>query len=441
MRTKVIVTALLATLMLTSASHAHFLWIVVDSEKGGKQVAKLYFAEEPEPGETHLVGKVAHARLRALTPEGSKKLKAKEVTTDDGGWLAAPLKSGNPRVVTASCRYGVYMNFLLNYSAKHVTAGAKDVATDELDLQMVAKPVDEGLQLQTLWQGEPVAGAELTVTDSDGKNRKLTADDDGKVMFSPNGAGRIGVLASHVEPEKSGEFKGKQYKETRYYTTLTVDVKGEASSDQADISASEVLASARKARAVWEEFPGLTAELVVNLDGKVERGTLEVDDFGLVTVNLKGDDAKKWAVQTWESLVQHRMPTGDFTEEAAYGEEEVSHPLGKKIHLKDDDLDSYYRIRGDVIAQVNRNMGASRFTISVMEVSRNPEDKYLPTNFTMTFWNNKTGELVTSQAHSHQYERIDGFDIPVYLQEYSTGDDSYHARVLTLENVRIGKSE
>src|SRR5262245_20507613 len=45
-------------------------------------------------------------------------------------------------------------------------------------------------------------------------------------------------------------------------------------------AASKLLADARAARANWVSFPGFTAELEVNFDGKVARGTLDVSPGG-----------------------------------------------------------------------------------------------------------------------------------------------------------------
>src|SRR4051794_26053833 len=71
--------------------------------------------------------------------------------------------------------------------------------------------------------------------------------------------------------------------------------------------ATKLLAEARAARAVWNNFPGFSAALVINVDGVVHKGTVEVGEDGKVKVNLADKEVTKWALGHLRSVASHRM--------------------------------------------------------------------------------------------------------------------------------------
>src|SRR5438094_7139729 len=81
-----------------------------------------------------------------------------------------------------------------------------------------------------------------------------------------------------------------------------------------DPAATKLLAEAIAARAVWKDFPGFTADLEVNRDGKIVKGSVEVSAKGKVEVKIKdeGKEADKLASkakETLASVVGHRLPS------------------------------------------------------------------------------------------------------------------------------------
>src|SRR5262249_61256545 len=132
----------------------------------------------------------------------------------------------------AATRRGGAPAFLLNYYARGF-AGIKpkegpdpkfieNVLTkpwDKLPLEVL--PVLEGKpQGKVIWQGKPVADAEVTLL-VPGKDKpvELKTDKDGLfALEEPTVSGLYGVRARHVE-KKEGELDGKKYKEVRHYAT------------------------------------------------------------------------------------------------------------------------------------------------------------------------------------------------------------------------------
>ena len=131
------------------------------------------------------------------------------------------------------------------------------------------------------------------------------------------------------------------------------------------------------------------------------------------------------------------MPEGEVTTgEVRYADDDTAHPLGRKISLGDAAMQSVYRIQGDVIMEVNRSAGDMRFTISVLEIERNAENKYLPRAFTMNFFDAASGKLKTSTGYWNAWQRVAGFDLPKTILEISTKDGGTNVRRLSFDNWR-----
>jgi hypothetical protein len=197
------------------------------------------------------------------------------------------------------------------------------------------------------------------------------------------------------------------------------------SAAKADPAATKLLADARAARAMWgKDFPGFTADIEVNLDGKISKGRVAVDSTGKVRYHDLDKEAEAWAKATLGSIVGHRLDTGTPHETpCAFADDNTTHPMGRLIRVLNDELHSGYRIRDEQIFVVDRNVGGQKFTISVLENRKNKEGKYLSVSFAVDYWNPTTGELVRSDANFQSWTRLGAFDLPVT------------ARVVTAERI------
>ena len=186
----------------------------------------------------------------------------------------------------------------------------------------------------------------------------------------------------------------------------------------ADPAATKLLADARAARGVWKDFPGFTADLEVNVDGKLVKGRAIVDAKGEVTLKLPEEENERWARRTLASIVGHRLDDGSTANTPCAFEDDVGdNPLGRAVRVLGDDFHSSYRIRDRQVIVVNREMKDSRFTITVIENVLNKEDKFLPTCFVVNTWrdDDKGGFLASSETHHQTWKRIGAFDLPETL--------------------------
>jgi hypothetical protein len=455
---------LVAVTLAAPALRAHFIWIVPDKDG---TTAHVVFSDSPKPDDPKLLPKIAKTEVYVRPADGPAAL-LKWTEGKDSFVLTPPGKG--TRLVSAVCRYGVGpfgkkegKTFLLNYYATGlVGAAAQDklpdsftTAWDKQPLQIV--PAKQGeRKFVVLWKGKPLPKVAVAVVQPDVEEPSERQTDENGTVQLPKEAGLYGLRVRHAVDEK-GKLDGKEYEEIRNYATLVVQVGGAlkaraAEEPKADPAATKLLADARAARATWRSFPGFTADIEVNFDGKVQRGSVRVDAAGDLRFERLPDEAAAWAKRNLGSIVNHRIDTGTPRDTpCAFADDVKDHPLGRSIRVLNDELHSGYRIKDNQIMVVNRQMKGSRFTITVLENRKNKEGKYLASTFVVDYWNLQSGELTRSEANLETWTRVGDFDLPVLSQVTKSSrekpkgekkdpeDDGYTTKSLTLSNHKLFK--
>jgi hypothetical protein len=144
-------------------------------------------------------------------------------------------------------------------------------------------------------------------------------------------------------------------------------------------------------------------------------------------------------VTALRSLVGHRLGSGESDDRVSFADQQTDHPLGRLIKLDyDSAMASAYRIKDGVIREVNRQTDGGRFTISVFEVNRNAEGKYLPGYYSVSFWN-KDGSLRSSTAVRETWVRVGDYDLPATHDSVATGKDEHRNVSMRFGNHRLLK--
>ncbi len=447
------VTGLLSLWLVSSVAEAHFIWADVQPRPDGTSEARFYFGELPRPGEPELIGKIAKTRAWMRGPDDrATALKLARSSDETLAALVAGLAPSQSASLEATCDYGVYQRgpaaLLLQYYAKHLPddwaqLDEKLTRSEKLRLDIVPRLSGDQLFLRVLYEGKPAAGREVIVLDPSGKQHELKTDEEGRVAMAVVPGGNYAVRAAHVEPERGGERDGKAFSQTWHYCTLTLTVPKAAVPAAAkgnEITAADLLVRARAARSVWQDFPGFSADINVNLNGRQAAGRLVIEPQGTLALELQDPVLREWAEEQLNSLVQHRMPEDNLPQgKVKYADNDLTHPLGRKIDLGDPELGSVYRIKDDVIMEVSRKMGKTRFTISMLEVTRDPDNKYLPRSFTMNLFDAATSELKSSLGFWNDWQRVGKFDLPKIITEVVTHDGVVETKQMTLSNWRTGE--
>lgn len=404
---------------------AHFLWVDVPTA-GSASEAVFWFSEQPEPGEADLLDRIAGTKAWQRLAGGKTSALAPKKASN-GSELAAPLEPAKSYAIGARCDYGVFSRgkepVLLHYYAKHLAADAPahlaGIARDEqLPLDVVPTVGPGGVELRVIWNGQPATGVEITTAGADGEPRMLTTDAAGRAALGPI-AGKLALRVRKLEAGRSGQLDGKPYHSVLHYTTLTMalPMENRSANDSQRPSANELLKRARQSRSTWENFPGFHARLSVNTAGYQGTGRLTIDSAGDVKLSEfpPGLDEKQ-VKGYFESLAQHRLADPAAEDEVEYAADQKPHPLGPLItFVGDEKLQSSYRIRDNVVTQVNRVMGDTRFTIDVLDVYRDPRGRYVPELFTVSFWDKNSGALTRSETHVNHWTAVGAFELPTSI--------------------------
>lgn len=202
--------------LATGPARAHFIWIVPDGTDENR--AKMVFSENLEPDDTVQVEKIGGAKLIARDANG--KLSDLAMTKgEDAFRIKLPAKGA---VAAASHTYGLFQRgkgkpFLLKYYAKYFSGEVQgDRRIDKLAFEFVAKSPDEFL---LIFDGKPVAGAEVIVLQPGDKSSTVKTDNEGRVKVPVAAEGWYGLRSRNIE-SKAGDHGGKKYDEIRHYTTV-----------------------------------------------------------------------------------------------------------------------------------------------------------------------------------------------------------------------------
>src|SRR5205085_1641120 len=137
---------------------------------------------------------------------------------------------------------------------------------------------------------------------------ELTADAAGVATWKPPAHGVYSVYTRDTRKE-AGEFKGQKYDEIRDFATVAFSWPLERK--DADPEAVALFEEAVAARAQWQDFPGFSAMLHGNLDGRTFSGSVTVTAKGAASYE-DNDGGQEESVSGWvqeqlDSLVLHRL--------------------------------------------------------------------------------------------------------------------------------------
>lgn len=422
---------------VAATSRAHFVWVMPTS--GGVEVA---FSEGPHRGASHLVDRMDAAVATLIRGGDSTAVELSPHEAGEEGWLAAECNAPE-FCVAVNCSYGVFDHgpkpLLLEYYAKAIAAASwEDAAQTPTSGQPleIAPVAGESPAVKLLWQGEPVPAAELIVHGEGDEGEPITTDEAGVARLPEAADGKWAVRTSYTRDE-AGTLDGVDYDAEMHVATLALTIDPAAERQSAD----DALALARENRAVWDDFPGFSAAIRVSIDDAEVVGRATISPYGEVDLEIEEGPARDWVERTLVSLVTHRMPSETIGEGGDFLDLEERHPLGRKVGLFGDSMGSVYRLQDDVVTEVNRKDRGGRFRISVLDVYRNEEGKYLPHAYTATFWDTESGVIRSTTSTLNTWRRVGPFDLPLNHLEVTATSDGSVARQIEFSDHALESSQ
>jgi hypothetical protein len=431
---------------------AHFLWGEVTSD--ASPVAKLAFSDAPgQLSEADLVERIQTAK--AWNADG-QSLEMKTANAVRSGALA------NGRAFGSSQFYGVLDKtkegrgiFRLMYYAKSAQTLGEANQNLKLPFELFAQRDGNEQIVVTVKRGAlPYTGAALNVyLPYQEKPINFVSDAKGQIHFTSTTPGLYGIKAAWVD-ETPGEVEGKKYPMTRNYSTLTFRVaastpaakntnpeipqSGAASMGlaarpqlppgphpQVDKAAYELLKNAHDNRQVMpENFPGFSATVTYIKDGVVTNGKLTYRRKGKTEITFDGMDKAEysWVEDKLMNLIGHRrggdFNTGDGRYPLSFNALPVN-SFGKLIDVNDG-MRSEYRVKDNKVTEVTREMGGTRFTISVIETIEADNGKYLANHFIVSYRDAKAGGLKMVEGYRDRYSKIGDVWLPTARFVFTT---------------------
>ncbi len=210
---------------------------------------------------------------------------------------------------------------------------------------------------------------------------------------------------------------------------------------QNDPKAKDLLRGAFENTARWQaDFQGFQADLRINVNGSETKGTVTVKGPRDVSVQIQNEELQKWAQNQIAMIAVHRGPRSFEESDGKYAltlGNDQSHPLGQRINIHGDGMESWYRIKDNQITQINRKMPHMAFTINVEESALTQDNKSLTTRYTVYYFSPKDGTLQNVDSFTDTHTRISSSDLPATRRIISYENGAVVARTLVFENHKM----
>jgi hypothetical protein len=440
-----------------SEARAHFLFVRVGPMAEGGRAAEVFFSEQAEAGDPKFVSKISGTELwlqTAAKPGTFQKLEARP----GADRLRAAVPEGGALAVVGVCEYGVLARpnqtpFLLRYYPKAVAGkpdelnalkpveGRPAPGAREIRLEVVPTFESGRVMLSLLREGKPVPEAKFTAVDSDLTEVKFNAGPDGNAVWTPSAPGRYSVYVRD-DLKQPGERDGKRFDEVRDFATLAFTWPLDRR--DADAEAVSLFEAAVANRAVWDDFPGFTADVSGTLDGRPFSGKVTASADGTVKAEVDDARARPWLEDQLGSIVMHRMPEGgrDSSAERSkpvlrFADDEEDHPLGRLLTFQGGRFASSYRVKDGQITVVNRHIGKQNMTITVLDNRPNAEGKSLPHDYLVHYWDAASGKLDRVETFQDRWARVGKLDLPASHTLTTSSDAGLSVRGVTLSGHRL----
>lgn len=222
-------TGLLTLAALASPASAHFIWLVPETQDSGRSIIHVRFGEDASDDGTEFLNRLKGIQLQKVS--GTDAALPLTATSNDSG-ISCTTQFDHEMVVVTSHDLGVMDRgdnvFRLKYFAKagpsvSDPAWRKAKSADDIRLDLLPVLKDGKLRIKVRFDGKLVDGAEVKATRPGMEDFEGKTNAKGVVTFDVEESGVHSIRARHIDAV-GGEVDGKKFAETRYYSTVAVEV-------------------------------------------------------------------------------------------------------------------------------------------------------------------------------------------------------------------------
>lgn len=427
--------------VIPGLANAHFLFVRILPTAEAGRFAEVYFSDQADAGDPRFIEKITGTKLWSQSKPGEFAALNVHATPDR---LRAVLPANGSVAVIGECTYGVlkrdkHPSFLLRHYPKAVAGRLDDIHAfalkKEIPFEIRLQQKGDSLEFVAYRDGKEIPDVTFWSVGMDLKGGKFAADAQGKATWKPAKAGYYAVYAGQTL-KKSGVHNGEKYNEIREFTTIAFPWPLESKGPDPD--AVKLFQEALDARASWTNFPGFSADVIANVDGRPWKGTTKISPEGKVELRDEDEATTPWVREQLESMVLHRIAgPRKGTPVVRFADEVVDHPLGRLLAFEGGKFASSYRVKDRQLMTVNRSMGALNMTITVIDNDLNPEKKFLPRSYTVQYWKAPGGQLQRSETIQNRWTRAGTWDLPTLIDVRTSSESGVSVRTMSLSNHRL----
>ena len=187
-------------------------------------------------------------------------------------------------------------------------------------------------------------------------------------------------------------------------------------------------------------FAGFTADVVANINGDEQKGTVTVKGSKDIEINIEEEKAKGFLNENLSSIAMHRGPRSfeesDGKYKLVFGDD-GTHPLGRKLVMGGDGMSSFYRIKDGRIQQINRQTPRFSFSINIEESQKNKDGKFLTRKYSVFYFNPETKGLKDVESYTDEYTRVGEADLPEVRRIINCEEGAISVSTMTLSNHKL----
>jgi uncharacterized GH25 family protein len=224
-RNKHLLGAAIVAVCVASSATAHFIWI--ESSTGSEGLVVRAGFGDAGSFDVKRADYIKAAKYFVRTSDG-KETPFEVLLDAERGYYHGTLSENAPKAIIGSlARISTHNSkqpFLLKYYAKHLVGppsswSEKIQGSERLAIEVFARPVEKGIELEVKAGGKPLADATLNLFGPKEKG-KLKTDAAGKAIWANEGAGDYALYVGKTT-QTAGKFEGQEYSKVSEYATLT----------------------------------------------------------------------------------------------------------------------------------------------------------------------------------------------------------------------------
>ena len=187
-------------------------------------------------------------------------------------------------------------------------------------------------------------------------------------------------------------------------------------------------------------FGGFTADVVANINGEEQKGTVTVKGPKDIEISIEEENAKGFLNENLSSIAMHRGPRSfeesDGKYKLVFGDD-GTHPLGRKLVMGGDGMSSFYRIKDGRIQQINRQTPRFSFSINIEESKKTQDEKFLTRKYSVFYFNPETKGLKDVESYTDEYTRVGEADLPESRRIINCEEGAISVSTMTLSNHKL----